>query len=248
MKKFILTLIFLISALFVPLQTLAAPYGDCAYGEGLYNEGCSASPTPTPQPSSGSSGSSDGGTSAPEASTCTNQPPSGTPDLFQIDGNTSTGVTVFFSPVLGNTDRYFVSYSTNSSAEEFGFEFNSTWDGVISVNVSALSPNTVYYFKVRAGNGCMPGEWSNVMVARSGQRLPTYRWSSLPRIVSTGVVRRVSPASVQQVEIDASKPTSVPAQPTSQPSKEQTTQPQAQQESPSFLQKVTNFIKGLFGK
>ena len=27
--------------------------------------------------------------------------------------------------------------------------------------VTSLSPNTTYYFKIRAGNGCAPGNWSN---------------------------------------------------------------------------------------
>jgi LysM repeat protein len=33
--------------------------------------------------------------------------------------------------------------------------------GVISYTLNSLSSNTTYYIQIRAGNGCMPGRWSN---------------------------------------------------------------------------------------
>lgn len=57
--------------------------------------------------------------------------------------------------------------------------------------------------EVRAGNGCKPGEWSNQLSAKTGQRFPTYRWSSLPQIVATGVTQRINPASITTIEADA---------------------------------------------
>src|SRR5690606_13295638 len=96
------------------------------------------------------------------------------------------------------------SYSTNSNSEEFGFEFMNDANGVISVDIQGLKANTVYYFKVRAGNGCQPGDWSNILAARTGQRVPSYRWSSLPSVISTAVHQRVQPSSVQRVSVDTS--------------------------------------------
>lgn len=244
-------------------QIFAAPYGEGEYGAGIYNEGeePAISPSPTSQPSSGDSDSSksSGSGSSSSSTSCTAVKPSSVPDLFQINGNTATGVKLYFAPVPSNRDRYFVSYSTNSNAEEFGFEFSNDATGVIAVDVQALQPNTVYYFKVRAGNGCQPGEWSNVLEARTGQRVPSYRWSSLPRIVTTAVHQQVNPSSIQQVTAEpattpaaeeSTAPTAEPSKPTTQPA----TKPQqskgeqsAPQGSHNLIQRVVNFFKGLWG-
>lgn len=49
-----------------------------------------------------------------------------------------------------------------------GFEFTNDGTGVLAVDVRALKPQTSYYFKIRAGNGCMPGEWSKILLATTG--------------------------------------------------------------------------------
>lgn len=247
-KSLFLAFLVIAFSLAVPLQVFAAPYGECGYGEGEYNEGCSPTPEPTPtsQPSSGSSGST-GSSGGSSDSQCSASKPSAAPDLFQINARTNS-LTLFFAPVPDNRDRYYVSYGTEPGVYKYGFEFENNENGVISVDVSALAANTAYYFKVRAGNGCMPGDWSNEMAARTGQRFPSYRWSSLPRIVSTGVTRQVRPSAIQNVEVDSSKtttlPTPAPTQQPTQPAQETASQPS----SPSFFGKIGNFFKGIFGK
>ncbi len=42
------------------------------------------------------------------------------------------------------------------------------YDGVIDFTINDLSPNTVYYFKVWAGNGCAPGDWSSWKMVKTG--------------------------------------------------------------------------------
>lgn len=91
--------------------------------------------------------------------------PEGIPDLFQID-TTSTGATLYFTP-LTDTDIFYISYSTQSGAEEHGAEATLGRDGVQRYDVGALSPGTMYYFKVRGQRGCMPGGWSNIRSART---------------------------------------------------------------------------------
>ena len=228
---------------------------------------CQPVPTPTPaptaNPSSGSSASGD----TPSPRSCSAEKPVSAPDLFQINSKATTGVTLFFAPVLDKRDRYYVSYSTSPNAEEFGFEFTNDAHAVISVDVQALKPNTVYYVKVRAGNGCQPGDWSNILTVRTGQRIPSYRWSSLPRIVSTAVRRQRQLSSVQNVVVEptpnptsttgtspstegahpaptvSSSPTAKPSFPSSQPAPSQ--QQPTQQTAPSFLERVTDFFRGL---
>lgn len=79
------------------------------------------------------------------------------PDLFQINAQVDS-VTLVFSPVSDYRDGYFVSYSTGKAAEEHGFEFLNDTNGVIAVDIGELQTNTTCYFKIRAGNGCQPGD------------------------------------------------------------------------------------------
>lgn len=111
--------------------------------------------------SGGSSNSSGSSSSTASAPTCSDVKPSSTPDLFQVNLDASTA-RLFFAPVLG-FDRYFISYSTHPSAEEHGVGVILTGTGVQNYMVSHLKPSTTYYFRVRAQNGCMPGEWSNTL-------------------------------------------------------------------------------------
>ena len=82
-------------------------------------------------------------------------------DSFEIKTTENTA-TVFFSPIL-STDRYFISYSENKLAEEHGVEVRLGSLGVQNFTVNYLKSNTEYYFKVRGQNGCMPGDWSNIL-------------------------------------------------------------------------------------
>lgn len=91
--------------------------------------------------------------------------PSGAPELFQIDTTKSTA-SLFFSPVRGNTDSYFIRYGTTPTFLEHGYRFSyQDSSGVIMQTINHLQPNTTYYFQVRAGNGCMPGNWGNTLKA-----------------------------------------------------------------------------------
>ncbi len=93
---------------------------------------------------------------------CGDSKPSSTPNLFQIDAGDSE-VTLYISPVTG-ANKYAVTFGYTPGEERFGTEFSySDTGGVIPINISHLNPNTTYYFKVRGGNGCMPGDWSNEM-------------------------------------------------------------------------------------
>lgn len=91
--------------------------------------------------------------------------PVGMPDLFQIDTGL-TDATLYFTP-LSDTDTYFISFSTQTNAEEHGAQVVLGREGVQSFTVNSLSSNTEYYFKVRGQRGCMPGGWSNIRSART---------------------------------------------------------------------------------
>lgn len=110
--------------------------------------------------SESSSGSSAGApSSSARGASCSDSKPIGSPDLFQID-RTETTAKLYFTPVT-SMDHYYISYSTNDSAEEHGIEVTLGSMGVQNYRIQSLSKGTTYYFKVRAQNGCMPGDWSN---------------------------------------------------------------------------------------
>lgn len=263
MKQFLkqvavcLSLLLLTLSIF-PKSILAVGYGEGSYGEGVYNVG-EPSPTPASNPGSGSSDNNSGSSSSGTSGTpsCNNQKPTSTPDLFQINAS-SESVTLYFAPSNGNRDRYVVEYGTEDNKAAYAFEFLNDSTGVVAVDVNALQQYTTYYFKVRAGNGCMPGDWSNELSITTGQRWPSYRWAAASKIVTTAVRQVAKPSSITKVDQEsittsptpssdsAQQDTSTPPAGGSQPTQQPTSQPE--QSSPGFFQKIGNFIKGLFGK
>lgn len=82
--------------------------------------------------------------------------------------------------------------------QRFGVEFNQGYSGgALSYTINALTPSTTYYFRVRGGNGCMPGDWGNelkVTTARKGTigGISYYR-SFLSRAINTLFPKKVTP-------------------------------------------------------
>ncbi|OGL53884.1 hypothetical protein A3K55_01720 [Candidatus Shapirobacteria bacterium RBG_13_44_7] len=107
--------------------------------------------------------------SSNDAPICSDQPPINPPQLFQINRKGNQAL-LYFAPSRNPVSYYYVAYGFKEGDERFGTWFayeNSS--GVVSHTINCLSPGTTYYFKVRAGNGCMPGPWSNWLGARPGQ-------------------------------------------------------------------------------
>jgi len=138
--------------------------------------------------------------SMPSTPICTDEKPSEAPDLFQAD-STSASIKLFFTPI-SNTNTYYVSFSTKSSAEEHGAEVTLEREGVQNYMIRALKPQTTYYFKVRGQRGCMPGDWSNIMkIPTRSQGLlssvPSYKYSSS---VSTQPVTTLNTAQTKVLD------------------------------------------------
>jgi hypothetical protein len=144
------------------------------------------SPTPTPVQSGGENSSSSNSNSL-SSTACSNVLPGGTPDLFQIDA-TGTTATLYFSPVSSNADRYTVVFGYSSGDDRFNTSLQHGPDsGVLSYTLNSLSPNSTYYVRVRADNGCKPGSWGNEMkfsTARSASSGLRYYKNFLSRIFS----------------------------------------------------------------
>jgi hypothetical protein len=100
--------------------------------------------------------------------TCNDEKPSSIPDLFQIN-TTKNSAKLFFTPI-SNTNKYVFSFSTKPNAQENGAEVTLAREGVQNYTINLLKPNTIYYFKVRGQNGCMTGDWSNIMQIKTNSQ------------------------------------------------------------------------------
>jgi hypothetical protein len=123
---------------------------------------CPETAAPTSPPADSSSSDNSSSSSGGSAPSCNDSQPASSPDLFQIDATDSTAKLFFTS--LSDTNEYYISYSTDPGAEANGADVTlGSNGGVQNFTVNLLNPGTTYYFKVRGQNGCMPGNWSNIM-------------------------------------------------------------------------------------
>lgn len=116
---------------------------------------------PTPQQSS-SNNTVNSTTTAPS---CNDATPNGIPNLFQIDA-AGTYVNLYFTGVNGSSG-YNINYGLNPNANQYGDSFGGSGQWVVGRTISGLSPNTTYYFRVQAANGCTAGNWSSVVSVKT---------------------------------------------------------------------------------
>lgn len=90
---------------------------------------------------------------------CNDPPPGGPPILLSAVPGTNT-VTLTWSPAPDPVTYYLVAYGTSPGVYQYGNP-NVGDHNTTSYTVYGLSGDQTYYFAVRAGNGCMPGPFSN---------------------------------------------------------------------------------------
>ena len=171
----------------------------------------SSTPTPVPQSNTSSFGSPSGW-SAPS---CSDSAPVLIPDLFQINTTNKTAK-LFFTPIDYN--QFYISFSTNPDAEMYGEQVNLLREWVQSHTIYQLKPNITYYVKVRGQNGCMPGEWSNIMKFKTNSQIYYKNFSPIsvtPINLITKNPKNVLPSvtpSPSPIITQTPKPTELPKQ------------------------------------
>lgn len=129
------------------------------------------------------------GLSAPPV--CNDTVPQGAPFL-RVSSTGTNSVALSWSQGEGPMSYYLVAYGTSRGVPQYG-NANIGGQGTTSYTVSGLSGGRTYYFKVRAGNGCAPGPYSNEVSATPGGA------------VLTGVVAEGFAEGVLGAEEDTSK-------------------------------------------
>ncbi|MEK9169960.1 MAG: fibronectin type III domain-containing protein, partial [Patescibacteria group bacterium] len=108
------------------------------------------------------------------AAKCNDTRPDSPPDLFQIDVS-KTSAKLFFTPVNNAISGYTIIYGTERGRDDFGVSFpHGQYEGVIDFTINSLNPNTKYYFRVRADNGCRQGWMSDTMSATTDLDFKAY--------------------------------------------------------------------------
>jgi len=119
------------------------------------------------QASSSGSSSSSSNSSSNSSSVCNDQAPGAkAPWLYGAITQDSGSVLLYFTEADNPVNKYVLEYGTKSGDYPYGVQdmgVNSR--GQMTFLVKSLLPNTTYYFKVRGGNGCAVGSWSNEISA-----------------------------------------------------------------------------------
>ncbi len=121
----------------------------------------------SPSSSFNSSSSSSSGGSSTSTPSCSDQSPGAkAPWLYGAIAQDSGSILLYFTEADDPVNKYVLKYGTKSGDYPYG-STNIGGKGTRTYLVQSLSPNTTYYFKVRGGNGCATGNWSNEISAKT---------------------------------------------------------------------------------
>ncbi len=101
--------------------------------------------------------------SSTNPSVCTDtQPGAKVPWLYGAVAQSPSSVLLYFTEADDPVDKYVLEYGTEPGVYQYSSQnLGVNLRGQMTYLVESLSPNTAYYFRVRAGNGCASGGWSN---------------------------------------------------------------------------------------
>lgn len=107
--------------------------------------------------------------SAPQ---CTDQKPGSAPVITNAQVTGDGEVTIYWNKANDPITYYLISYGDAPGKEQFGVP-NAGDKNTTQYTVKGLTNGVTYYFKVKAVNGCTPGEFSNELSAGSGNSIVT---------------------------------------------------------------------------
>jgi hypothetical protein len=139
----------------------------------------STAPAPGNRESGRGSGRSGGTSQAPPCASL--EPGKSASWLYAAVPLSPTSIKLLFSSAEGPVDHYALQFGTASGDYTFGASRFGTGE-TREYLVESLSPGKTYYFRVRGGNGCATGPWSNEITAKTD---------------ITGLFRQLQPTDIQ---------------------------------------------------
>lgn len=115
--------------------------------------------TNTPEPTTNTTSPSGG-------FNCTDPKPSSAPTIFVAYSDSPYSIVINYTPVLNNISDYVIEYGTKTGEYKYA-QGNISKNGNNEYKINYLIPSTKYYIRLRAGNGCATGDWSNEISANT---------------------------------------------------------------------------------
>lgn len=103
------------------------------------------------------------GTTTASAPVCNDTKPGSAPTLLSAIAGFNS-VTLTWSKAVDPVSYYLMTFGTSAGSQTYGNP-NVGGKDTTSYTVNGLSGGATYYFRVRAGNGCAPGDFSNELSA-----------------------------------------------------------------------------------
>lgn len=116
-------------------------------------------------PSNGGSGGGSSSGGSVGAPSCNNEAPKSAPVIFSAVTTGQNEVTLTWDKAKDPVTHYVIAYGLEKGKPLYG---NPNIGNVSSYVVKGLSGGVTYYFKVRAGNDCMPGAYSEEIAVKVG--------------------------------------------------------------------------------
>ena len=159
-NKFTIRAFVLIAVLLAVLQTLLYPITN------IVAIGDSPVSSPVSVPASTTTSTNSVGLTPAGAPLCNDQKPQSAPLLLSSKNVAPNEVTLFWNKAGDPVTYYLLNYGENQATLQYGNP-NIGGKDTTSFTVKNLNANVTYYFRVRAGNNCAPGDYSNVIAVKA---------------------------------------------------------------------------------
>lgn len=124
-----------------------------------------------------------------------------TPQIYSGYSNTPTSITINFTPSDEPYDHYGIEYGTKPNTYTWGLT-NIGDKTIRSYTINLLKPNTTYYIRLQARNGCTGGDWGNE-IAVTTKSLISPKLQAYQEEIVKEVIEEISNLPSQELEKQA---------------------------------------------
>ena len=187
-----------------PLRVFASTYGSNSYGTSNYGGVTTTTTSLNTTPDAG----------------CAKSAPGSAPSLYGALQENASSVRLYFTDSADPIDHYVLKFGTQSGVYPWGAS-DIGKKGSRTYVVQSLTPNTTYYFRIRGGNGCAVGAWSNELAVKMTAKGALTKQTSGQLTLSPELFPPAGPApspvdqTLRGLPLASSRPTAKPLPPTS---------------------------------